>query len=194
MSFVLPWSTGKSKQRYRGGRKRSIDAPEFSQLKRCVEELKFMNEQYVVFKKIKKTLKLKNRNFDQFYRVRLQAKRLRDQNAQKSRADAKGASPGNFGMREDSARCGFPSSEVSPEFMEKAIWKTVSEFDQILRVIGICPFALKKKKLLKFLKAIWQKGFLNWSRRLIHRKRPGTPQTWRSTSCTWTSTKQFWHA
>lgn len=36
--------------------------------------MKFMNEQYMIFKKKKKSLKLKNRNFDEFYRNCLKQK------------------------------------------------------------------------------------------------------------------------
>jgi tRNA nucleotidyltransferase/poly(A) polymerase len=63
-------------KRYKKESEGSINSLEFSDLKKCIEELQFMNNQYLLFKKRKKTLKTKTKNFKKFYETCLEKKDL----------------------------------------------------------------------------------------------------------------------
>lgn len=69
-------STSESNLRYNKDQGGDIHAEDYAELRECLEELQFMNQQYLLFKNKKKTLRTKTRNFYKFYENCVEKKNL----------------------------------------------------------------------------------------------------------------------
>lgn len=73
--------------RYNRNTEGNIESEDFAELRECLRELQFMNQQYLLFKNKKKQMRTKTRNFYKFYENCVEKKNLIDKIKTKKNKD-----------------------------------------------------------------------------------------------------------
>lgn len=124
VEFLKPFLTTRIKGNPRG----SIEMAQFEPFKRCIQELTFMNEQYITFKHNIKSKRVSN--FTEFYQ---RTKRARQQDAQRPDSDATGSNKTGSDKYEPTLveRCGEVLSSDKPTEVDSLMSEDLQEMSSM---------------------------------------------------------------
>jgi hypothetical protein len=106
-------------KRHTGSAKGSIEMEEFKSMKKCIEELTFMNNQYEIFKQNQKNQKTKTKKFNNYYiqclerKQEIKANTFNESESEKIKLESVRPKSIGEGQKRDKSLSSKKSSEVS---------------------------------------------------------------------------------